>query len=97
MVDSGVPLCPSCGHAEHNGRVCCHYETVPASAPTFASCTCFWLVAATASVPPPLPAKQPFRCPVCMGSGTVPLGGDSYSTQEYPCHACGGKGIVWSE
>lgn len=35
------------------------------------------------------PAKQPFRCPVCGGSGEF---GRLFHT---PCHACGGKGVLW--
>lgn len=50
---------------------------------------------------PWMEGPQPHCCPVCNGSGkthaehalfpktTVPV--------ENPCHACGGRGIVWSQ
>lgn len=46
------------------------------------------------------PQKQPFRCPVCNGGGTVPAGiynrfcSTSYNTEE-TCRTCNGTGIVW--
>lgn len=52
---------------------------------------------------PPLPPKQPYKCPVCEGTGTTlrPPGvpGDSREWISdgtvYPCKACGGTGVVW--
>ena len=50
--------------------------------------------------PKPTPQKQPFRCPVCNGGGTVPAGiynrfcSTSYNTEE-TCRSCNGTGIVW--
>lgn len=49
--------------------------------------------------------RQPFRCPVCEGTGNVSrppsVPGDatsrsSGSLQSFPCQACAGVGIVWS-
>jgi len=51
-----------------------------------------------------VPSKQPFKCPVCNGTGLVSrpqeIAGDidswtSNSTNPYPCKACAGTGIVW--
>ena len=50
--------------------------------------------------------RIPFKCPVCDGTGLVSkppyIAGDqeTWSTSQtgtYPCHACGGSGIIWSE
>lgn len=47
---------------------------------------------------------KPHKCPVCNGQGLVSkppyIAGDqmqwiSTNTGPYPCHACGGTGIVW--
>lgn len=45
---------------------------------------------------------QPYRCPVCNGSGKEhdPCGGvlpGGSCSPPNPCHACGGRGIVWSQ
>ena len=46
----------------------------------------------------------PHKCPVCDGAGGVSrppwIAGDVYtwsgaSTEQHPCKACGGTGIVW--
>jgi len=53
--------------------------------------------------------KQPYKCPVCGGSGKVPGGFyngtgyiDEYGNQPWTggynteaCRACGGTGIIW--
>lgn len=48
--------------------------------------------------------KQPFRCPVCYGKGTVYPVLTEYWEKEWlnrdgttnkPCHSCNGTGIVW--
>ena len=47
--------------------------------------------------------KQPFKCPVCDGQGSVSrpswIAGDVTtwidSKTSHPCHACNEKGIVW--
>jgi hypothetical protein len=42
---------------------------------------------------------QPFKCPVCLGTGKVPV--DFYSglpttdCNPQPCRSCHGSGIVW--
>ena len=50
------------------------------------------------------PLKQPFKCPVCNGTGLVSrppeIAGDveswtSSTTNTYPCKACAGTGIIW--
>jgi len=43
---------------------------------------------------------KPHKCPVCGGSGRVPMcasSWQSYTTYipEKTCHACNGAGIVW--
>ena len=53
----------------------------------------------------PIPiGSQPYRCPVCAGTGlvSVPPGvaGDvgiwaSCNTQTYTCRACYGRGVIW--
>lgn len=46
----------------------------------------------------PSPQKQPFRCPVCNGSGTVSYEGHYYTSTTFGgfiCHSCNGTGIVW--
>ena len=48
---------------------------------------------------------QPFKCPVCMGVGSVPkgfydIGGGNIlasSTAAEMCRYCGGRGVVWRE
>lgn len=53
--------------------------------------------------PNPTPQKQPFRCPVCGGSGMVderlydlyPLGATVNNTHKINCRSCNGTGIVW--
>jgi hypothetical protein len=50
--------------------------------------------------------RIPFKCPVCDGTGLVSkppyVAGDqnewvTSSCGPYPCHACSGSGIIWSE
>jgi len=51
--------------------------------------------------------STPYKCPVCNGTGKVSrpphIPGDidhwddSTTGSCYPCSACGGRGIVWSE
>ena len=47
---------------------------------------------------------DPHRCPVCMGTGVVPLGTYSGTVGQFTfttvpltemCRSCGGTGIVW--
>lgn len=40
----------------------------------------------------PTPVRQPWKCPVCNGTGKV---GTTTTVAEVPCHACNGSGIVW--
>ena len=54
------------------------------------------------TVTPYIPPTLPYRCPVCQGRGSVPIGfynydggGMSTSTTPEICRACGGRGIVW--
>ena len=39
----------------------------------------------------------PHRCPVCEGRGSVPNGFyvQSEGTNDQPCQACGGTGVLW--
>jgi len=42
------------------------------------------------------PRKQPYVCPICKGTGTVPAGfyGPTYHTAPVTCRGCIGTGIV---
>ena len=38
----------------------------------------------------------PHRCPICLGTGRLPLLAQGSTTDnERPCHGCGGRGLVW--
>lgn len=45
--------------------------------------------------------EQPYRCPVCEGSGLVPTGfySSEFITGAIPgsetCRTCDGKGVIW--
>jgi hypothetical protein len=45
--------------------------------------------------------RKPYRCPVCVGSGSVPPGFYSHtnttSAAYISCRSCNGTGIVWGE
>lgn len=48
--------------------------------------------------PFPYTNPQPHCCPVCNGSGKQhPNYNLTPTTALDPCHACGGRGIVWSQ
>lgn len=40
-------------------------------------------------------ANTPHRCPVCAGRGKI-LDGDGIPPEGRQCHACRGKGVLWS-
>lgn len=45
--------------------------------------------------------RQPYRCPICNGSGTVPTDFYFYEdlkpkSKEVKCRSCNGKGIIHS-
>ncbi len=86
------PGCSDCKEAS-SGQ-CLRHTYVAAAAP-FAQTT--WDMPAS---------RVPFCCPVCHGAGTVSkpptVAGDQLTWSEassalWPCHACQGTGIVWSQ
>ena len=42
--------------------------------------------------------STPYQCPVCGGSGKLPLACQYQMTAviEETCHTCGGRGVIWS-
>ena len=86
---SATGTCRACDHADHRGARC--------HAGGDADCPCFeptiryggWPGFEAIETP-----KQPFRCPVCIGSGRVPLLVSS-DVAGVECRPCSGTGIVW--
>ena len=41
--------------------------------------------------------STPYQCPICGGSGKLPLASQHQTTEviEETCHTCYGRGIVW--
>ena len=40
--------------------------------------------------------STPHQCPVCQGSGRLFAALQTGTAETLDCHACGGRGVVWS-